>query len=68
MAGGIVVGLAAAFIATRAMRGLLFGVEPTDPITLLGASVVLALVAGLASWIPARRAAKVDPVEALRAD
>jgi predicted permease len=68
VAGGIVVGLAAAFIATRAMRGLLFGVEPTDPITLLGASVVLALVAGLASWIPARRAAKVDPVEALRAD
>lgn len=68
VAGGLVVGLATAFLATRAMRGLLFGVEPTDPIAFIGAAVVLALVAGIASWIPARRAALVDPVEALRAE
>ncbi len=68
VAGGLVAGLATAFLATRAMRGLLFGVEPTDPIAFIGAAVVLALVAGIASWIPARRAALVDPVEALRAE
>ena len=57
-----------AVVATRAMRGLLYNVEPSDPTALLGAAVVLAIVAGAASWIPARRAAKVDPVEALRAE
>ena len=63
---GVVVGLVGAFAATRVMRSLLFGVEPTDPVTLLVVSAALVLLAAAASWIPARRAMRVDPVEALR--
>ena len=68
VASGLAAGLVIAVVATRAMRGLLYDVEPTHPTTFLGAAVVLALVASVASWIPARRAAQVDPVEALRAE
>ena len=63
---GIVVGLVGAFIVTRGIRSLLFNVSPTDPITFAGVSLLLVLVAVLASWLPARRAMKVDPMEALR--
>ena len=63
---GAAVGIAGAFAATRLLSSLLFGVTPTDPLTFLGVSLLLLLVAVLASWLPARRATKVDPMEALR--
>ena len=65
---GIVLGLGAAVMLMRFLSTLLFGVAPTDPVTLLGAVVVMTGVAVAASWIPARRAAAVEPATALRAD
>ena len=63
---GIGVGLAGAAAVTRVLQNMLFGVQPGDPITFAAVSIVLAGVALLASFIPARRATKVDPVIALR--
>ena len=65
---GIAVGLVLVFGATRAVEGLLFGVRPTDPIAIGGALLTLVGVAACASWLSARRAAGVDPVQALRAE
>jgi len=66
VAAGVLVGLAGAIATTRVMRSLLFDVSPTDPLT-LGAVTVLLVGMGLAAaWMPARRAARIDPVEALR--
>jgi len=63
---GIGIGLAAALAATRLMLALLYGVSPTDPATLGAVPVLLAGVALLASWVPARRASRVEPLEAIR--
>ncbi|MGH9668037.1 MAG: FtsX-like permease family protein, partial [Bryobacteraceae bacterium] len=63
---GIVVGLAASFALTRFLTGVLYGVPPTDPVTFAAISALLAAVSLAASYLPARRAARVDPMIALR--
>ena len=63
---GVVIGLAAAFLMTRLVAGLLHGVGPTDPLTFVCAPIALIAIAVLASYIPARRAANVDPMVTLR--
>jgi putative ABC transport system permease protein len=63
---GVLVGLAGAFALTRVMSSLLYGVTPTDIVTFTGVPAVIVAVALLANFIPARRATKVDPLEALR--
>ena len=64
--GGVAIGIAASVAITRLWFSLLFGVSATDPITFAGVAVLLALVALLASYIPARRAMRLDPSAALR--
>ncbi len=65
-AAGIVLGLAAAYGLTRLMASLLFQVKPNDPAVFASVAAILAAVALLASYLPARRALRVDPVVALR--
>jgi putative ABC transport system permease protein len=63
---GIAVGLSASFLLTRFLRSLLYGVQPTDPVTFLAVTLTMLGVAFLACWLPARRAMRVDPMVALR--
>jgi putative ABC transport system permease protein len=65
---GLVLGLAGAVGSTRFMASLLFGVQPNDWVSMAGAALVLGAVALLAAWVPARRAARVDPLVALRVE
>jgi len=65
-AAGIVAGVAAALALTRLVKTMLYGIQPYDPITMIGGMFILLAVALAASWIPARRAARVQPMEALR--
>ena len=63
---GVAIGIAASFVITRLISSLLFGISATDPLTFLGLAVLLSLAALVASYIPARRAMRVDPMVALR--
>jgi putative ABC transport system permease protein len=63
---GVAIGLAAALALSRVMAGYVYGITSTDPVTLVGASLLLTLVALLASYLPARRATRVNPITALR--
>jgi ABC-type antimicrobial peptide transport system permease subunit len=67
-AAGIVSGLACAFVLTRFMDALLFNVTPTDAATFISIAAGLAAIAFAATYAPARRAAKIDPLVALRTD
>lgn len=61
-------GLVGAVSVTRFLQSMLFDVQPTDPLTLTLAAASLLVMAGVASFIPANRAARIDPIEALRAE
>ena len=63
---GLLVGLAGSLLLTRTMRSMLFEISPNDPLTIVGIAMLLLLIAMLASYIPARRATRVDPMIALR--
>jgi putative ABC transport system permease protein len=68
VAAGMALGLAVALPATRVLETLLFGVQPADPLSLFGASALLAVIALAAHWIPVRRALRIDPASTLRAE
>jgi predicted permease len=65
---GLLIGVAASWAIARSLSGLLFGVTATDPVTFLGMLLVLMIVATLAGYLPARRASRIDPLVALRAE
>ena len=65
---GVAIGVAGALLLTRFMQSLLFGVTPTDPVTFAAVALLLGTTAAAAAYVPARRATRVDPVKALRAD
>ena len=66
--GRILSGLGAAFMLVRVLTKMLYGVSPRDPVMFAAAAAVVLLVAGLANYLPARRAARTDPLSALRAE
>jgi ABC-type antimicrobial peptide transport system permease subunit len=65
---GIVIGIAASLAGAQITRSLLFGIAPRNPLTIAAMSGVLLLTGLFAAWIPARRAASIDPMQALRAE
>jgi ABC-type antimicrobial peptide transport system permease subunit len=68
VAAGVIVGIAVAAGAVRLVADMLYGLSPTDLLTYVGVALLLVAVALLACWLPARRAAKIDPMVALRAE
>jgi ABC-type antimicrobial peptide transport system permease subunit len=66
VAAGAVLGIPCAYAVARVLRGSLFRLEPLDPATNVAALAALLTIAGVAAWLPARRAAAVDPLVALR--
>ena len=65
---GMVLGLAGAFVLTRFMRALLFGVQASDPVTFAAIAAALTVVVLVACYVPARRAARIDPIVSLRTE
>ena len=65
---GLVLGLGGAIAATRLLDSFLYGVEPTDPVTFLAITLLLLAVAFVANYLPARRAARTDPIGVLRSE
>jgi ABC-type antimicrobial peptide transport system permease subunit len=63
---GLVLGVAGALLASRMIRGLLFGVAPNDPVTLVGVAVMMVLIGIAACWLPALRASRIHPAVAIR--
>jgi putative ABC transport system permease protein len=63
---GLAIGLGGAFAVTRTLSTLLFNISPNDPMTMISVALILAAIALLACYVPARRATRVDPMEALR--
>ena len=68
VAVAVAAGMSSALAAASVLRGMLYGVEPRDPAVFAAVSTVLATVALAATWLPARRAARLDPVSALRSE
>jgi ABC-type antimicrobial peptide transport system permease subunit len=68
VAAGVLLGIAGWFAASRYLAALLFGVSRNDPGTLLSAALLMAIAAGIATWMPVRRAISVDPLVALRSE
>jgi putative ABC transport system permease protein len=68
IAGGVIAGIIAAIVLSRVLATFLFGVESTDPTTLISVGLLFAIVALLACWVPTHRAAQIDPLEALRSE
>ena len=67
LAAGLVLGIAGAFLSTRVIQGLLFGVAPHDPVTFVGVAAMMTAIGIVACWIPAHRAARIDPAITMRA-
>jgi ABC-type antimicrobial peptide transport system permease subunit len=65
---GILIGLVCALALTRLLQSQLYSISPTDPVTLLAVVVLASLIALFACWLPARRAARINPMEALRTE
>jgi putative ABC transport system permease protein len=68
IAGGVFLGVALSVALSQALKSFLYGVQPSDPATLIGVGLLFVAVGLLACWVPAWRAEKVDPLEALRYD
>jgi len=68
VAAGAVIGVPAAIAIFRFISGMLFGLAPSDPLTLGGATLLMLLVSALAAYFPARRASRLDPMHALRCE
>jgi len=68
VAGGVTIGLVAALATTRLISSLLYGLTPSDPVTIAVAALLMIAVAALAGYLPARRASRVDPMKALRCE
>ena len=66
IAGGVIAGIVVAVLLSRVLKTFLFGVKPTDPVTVIAVGLMFVFVASLACWVPTRRAGRVNPIEALR--